>query len=327
MDDILTRKIGIIDSARRWLSRKEYSSYDIESRLNYVISIILGLVASIIGFGIFYLNVQKLNDINLWIINLGGVLILISLFFTVKFGWRLIKEFINMFKRQINGIKCLIIILVIFLLWQAYLNKNTILNPFFDIYKKTDFSLFIPVKLNSFDSESYNQYLKNPEDSVKGFFDSKSQIDVYELEQEVHRLVNLQRTKNGLNSLIWDDKIAIIAREHSQDMVKRNFFSHYNPDGEGPTERGNRHGYYCRKDYFSYYTYGLAENIAQTPIYSNVVGCGSTTDLESLAKCIVDGWMSSPSHRENILTNTYTKTGIGIAYSEDNKAYSTQVFC
>lgn len=336
-NQITNRKMWIIDNIMEWLGERKYHRYDIDSRLNYVFSIVLGFIISIIGYIIFYSNATKLNSINFWIFNLGGVLILVSLFFTVKFGWKIIEEFINILKRQINGIKFLIIILCIFLLWRIYVNKNTILNPVFEVYNRTDFSLFIPVKLNIFEQESYNQPLENPEsynqpfkdieDKIKEFVDPKSQIDVYELEKEVHRLVNLQRTKNGLSPLIWDDKIAIIAREHSQDMAENNFFSHYNLRGEGPTERGERHGYFCRKDYGSYYTYGLAENIAQTPIYSNVAGCGSTTNLESLAECIVSGWMSSQGHRENILTSTYTKTGVGIAYSEDDKAYSTQNFC
>jgi uncharacterized protein YkwD len=162
---------------------------------------------------------------------------------------------------------------------------------------------------------------------ISGIFDPKSQIDISELEQEVHNLINSERTNNGLRPLSWDDNIVTIAREHSKDMVDRNFFAHVNPNGEDPTERAKRHGYSCVKDYGSYYTYGLAENIAETPIYSDVIGCGSTTSLDSLAKCIVDGWMGSPGHRENILTSTYTKTGIGIAYSDDDKAYSTQDFC
>lgn len=162
---------------------------------------------------------------------------------------------------------------------------------------------------------------------VNSVVDPKSQIDISELEQEVNRLINLERTNQGLRPLIWDDKIGLIAREHSQDMANRNFFAHENPEGEDPTARSNRHGYSCMKDYGSYYTYGLAENIAETPVYSNVEGCGSTTSLDSLAECIVDGWMQSPGHRENILTKTYTKTGIGISYSSDDKAYSTQDFC
>src|SRR3989338_11330168 len=89
-----------------------------------------------------------------WIIKLGRVLILTSLFFAIKFGWRLGKEGINILKRQKNWLKYLIIILIIFLLWQAYTNKDTVLNPVFDTYDKTNFSLFAPISFGNFSFES-----------------------------------------------------------------------------------------------------------------------------------------------------------------------------
>lgn len=321
------------DEFRNWLNQRKHNRYNYRRRFNYLVKIFLIFITAIVAFNVFYSNAQKLNEINLWIIKLGGVLILTSLFFVLKFGWRLGKEGINILKRQKNWLKYLIIILIVFLLWQGYKNKDTIFNPFFEIYNKTNFSLFTPLNVdmgnfnfiigsgnNTGDSSGVSDY-------IRGVIDPKSQIDIYELEFEVHRLINVERINKGLKPLNWDERIAQIAREHSKDMVNRNFFSHDNPEGKDPTDRGNNHGYYCRKDYGSYYTYGLAENIAQTPIHSNVLGCGSTTTLKTLANCIVDGWMKSAGHRENILTNTYTETGIGIAFSERDIAYSTQNFC
>lgn len=179
--------------------------------------------------------------------------------------------------------------------------------------------------------ENINNHISNFSNSssnfINGIIDPKSQIDIYELEQKVHLLINVQRMNNGLSPLSSDSELANIARSHSQDMAQNNFFDHINVKGQDPTDRANAVGYSCYKDYGSYYTEGIAENIAQTPIYSDVEGCGSTTNLDSLAECIVDGWMTSPGHRENILTATYDKEGIGIAYSEDNQAYSTENFC
>ena len=320
-----------------WLNDREHRKYNLGRRFNYLLGILIPLAISIVAYAIFYSNAQKLNDVNLWIIKLGGILILVSVFFIIKYGIRFIKELINILKRQRNWLKYLIIILLIFLLWQAYTNKDTVLNPVFDIYNQTNFSLYMPIGgLNlssSSSSGSSNLYSNQNKDNtgfggfINGIIDPKSQIDISELEKRVHTLVNEERINYGLKPLTWDDKLSLIAREHSQDMATNDFFSHDNLQGEDPTDRGNNHGYTCRKDYGSYYTYGLAENIALTPIYSDVVGCGSTTNLDSLAECIVEGWMTSPGHRENILTSTYTKEGIGIAYSNDDQAYSTQDFC
>ena len=44
-------------------------------------------------------------------------------------------------------------------------------------------------------------------------------------------------------------------------MSNRNYFSHDTPEGLDPTDRGNNAGYTCRKDFGSYYTEGLGENI------------------------------------------------------------------
>ena len=64
-----------------WLKRREHHKYDYERRTSYLITTILIFVASLVGFSIFYSNATKLNEIELWIIKLGGVLILTSLFY------------------------------------------------------------------------------------------------------------------------------------------------------------------------------------------------------------------------------------------------------
>ena len=55
--------------------------------------------------------------------------------------------------------------------------------------------------------------------------------------QEVLKLVNERRAEEGLDPLEWDDKLAEVARKHSEDMAARNFMAHENPDGESPGDR------------------------------------------------------------------------------------------
>jgi uncharacterized protein YkwD len=40
----------------------------------------------------------------------------------------------------------------------------------------------------------------------------------------------------------------------------------------------------------------------------------------------VEGWMSSPGHRANILSEEYSESGIGIAIDGRGAVYFTQVF-
>lgn len=159
-------------------------------------------------------------------------------------------------------------------------------------------------------------------------------ISISALEQTVHQLTNEQRIQNGLNPLSFDAKLAEIARKHSEDMSKRNFFSHVNPDQQTPTQRGDLLNYKCRKDYGNYYTEGIAENIFKSHLYHSITyynGIPTFYDWISqndLAKLTVDGWMSSPGHRQNILTNTYDREGIGVSINQATKeVYVTQNFC
>ncbi|MDD1677476.1 MAG: CAP domain-containing protein, partial [Methanomicrobiales archaeon] len=136
-----------------------------------------------------------------------------------------------------------------------------------------------------------------------------------EIEQSVFRLTNEERIRYGLSALVWDDALAVVARDHSRDMAENGFFSHTNPAGEDPTARAQRHGYPTRKSLGGgSYQIGIAENIAKMPT-GNVVGIGYVApDAESVARALVQGWMDSPGHRENILAEKIDHLGVGVAF-------------
>src|SRR5262245_12093776 len=96
------------------------------------------------------------------------------------------------------------------------------------------------------------------------------EIRISNLERQVHDLINRERKAKKLNTLQFDERLAKIARAHSQDMDKRRFFNHINPDGKDPTARAKQAGYTCKKVYSRYYTEGLAENIYQGNLFSRV---------------------------------------------------------
>ncbi len=158
-------------------------------------------------------------------------------------------------------------------------------------------------------------------------------ISISGSENEIHQLVNQERKKYGLIELCGDSKLSDIARGHSKDMAKRNFFSHETPEGKNPTNRGVQVGYNCRKNYGSYYTEGLAENIFKSHLYKSIAYYNGVPSYDwmiqsEIAQSTVSGWMSSAGHRKNILTATYDKEGIGVAISlERNEIYVTQNFC
>jgi uncharacterized protein YkwD len=121
------------------------------------------------------------------------------------------------------------------------------------------------------------------------------------LENQMIDLVNKERTIRGLNALTFNPALQKIAREHSADMFKRGYFSHYSPEGKTVADRAKQNG-------INYLVIG--ENLAYAP------------NLE-LAH---NGLMNSEGHKANILSVDYHKIGIGILDGGVYGLMVTQVF-
>jgi uncharacterized protein YkwD len=153
---------------------------------------------------------------------------------------------------------------------------------------------------------------------------AKPEIRIPDLEQQIHQSVNLQRRASERQPFEWDDTLGSLARAHSEDMAKRGYFKHVNPEGETPMQRLQQAGYNkCRL---------VGENIYQNNLYSRAITEKKRTtydwnSMETITATTLKSWMDSPSHRENILQNDYTREGIGVAIASDDKVYITQVFC
>lgn len=114
-----------------------------------------------------------------------------------------------------------------------------------------------------------------------------SKINLREFEQEVIRLTNMEREKAGLAPLQLDNQLAEVARRKSVDMATENYFSHESPTYGSPFDMIDSFG-------ITYYSAG--ENIAK----------GQTSPQE-----VVQAWMDSEGHRQNILHPDFTHIGVG----------------
>src|SRR5215813_13875863 len=156
------------------------------------------------------------------------------------------------------------------------------------------------------------------------FQNAKPEIRIPDLERQIHQSVNLQRRANDRQPLEWDDTLVNLARAHSEDMAKRGYFKHVNPEGETPMKRLEQAGYNkCRL---------VGENIFQNNLYSRVITEKKRTtydwnSMEKIAATTVKGWADSADHRQNILQSSYTRSGVGVAIAPDDKVYITQIFC
>jgi uncharacterized protein YkwD len=156
-------------------------------------------------------------------------------------------------------------------------------------------------------------------------------LNVSNLERGVHDRINKERVNRKLNALGLDVQLSRIARAHSEDMARRHFFSHVNPDGDDPTARGRHAGYKCHSEFGRVIRDGLAENLFQGRTYKRVRINGGHklydwNTPDDLVGEAIRGWMTSPGHRRNILEKGYDRSGIGVSVF-GNAVYITQLFC
>ncbi len=177
-----------------------------------------------------------------------------------------------------------------------------------------------------------------PSDTCTSKTEGAPFIDPSSLEARIHALINEQRQQSGLSTLPYDSFLASIARGHSYDMSLRGFFEHTNPDGMDARARGEWAGYPCVRDYETYYTEGISENIAMVyryDTYKDLIAPNGTvmqteyqwSTEEYIANKVVNGWMNSEGHRNNILDYHFQQEGIGVAFASDNAIYITENFC
>lgn len=144
------------------------------------------------------------------------------------------------------------------------------------------------------------------------------------IEATVHDRVNEVRRDHGLDDLDRDPALREIARSHSEDMAARDYFSHVSPEGETPADRYDEFGYDCRVSTGGGRFATGGENL-HTVSYEGV----ERTEPE-IARGAVEGWMTSPGHRENLLRGYWENEGIGVAIRETSgrvAVFTTQNFC
>ena len=132
-------------------------------------------------------------------------------------------------------------------------------------------------------------------------------------ENEVLTLVNQHRAAGAtcggtayptVAALAMNANLRLAAQRHSQDMATNNYFSHTSLDGRTYVDRIRAAGYTGSF---------LGENIA--------AGYGSPAS-------VVNGWMASTGHCQNIMNGGYRSIGVGYAFRAGSqfRSYWTQTF-
>jgi hypothetical protein len=119
--------------------------------------------------------------------------------------------------------------------------------------------------------------------------------------EEIIKLTNEKRSNASINKLRVNTLLSSAARAKGEHMLKNGYWAHIAPDGTEPwkffTDVGYRYRY-------------AGENLARD--FTNPVS-------------VVDAWMASPSHRENLLSTKYSDIGVAVVEGNLNGVDTTIV--
>ena len=121
-------------------------------------------------------------------------------------------------------------------------------------------------------------------------------------EQKILDQTNKERAAKDLPPLMLNPTLTKVARAHSANMAKQGKMDHV-LDGKKPGDRLLDAGY----DYADF-----GENIAS----------GQNWSVDAVMK----GWMESPQHRKNILSDEVNEIGVGIASDDKGTDFYTVEF-
>ncbi|WP_318616033.1 CAP domain-containing protein [Sporosarcina sp. YIM B06819] len=117
---------------------------------------------------------------------------------------------------------------------------------------------------------------------------STMQIEVDRaVERQIFELTNVYRKKHGVDEVFSDYHLGEVARKHSEDMVRENYFSHESP-----------------------VTGNLADRLKEAKIEHRKAGENIASNYVDAIEA-VHGWLNSPAHRNVLLDKDFTHLGTG----------------
>ena len=132
---------------------------------------------------------------------------------------------------------------------------------------------------------------------------------IQSVEQAIIQKTNEFRESNELRAVKPDKSLTQAAKNFAEFMARTGKYGH-RADGTTPAERAEAEGYnYCV----------VRENIAYR------TNTGEVT-AKSLIEVFVQGWIDSPPHRENMLAEYVTDTGVAVATTDNVTYYAVQMF-
>jgi len=132
---------------------------------------------------------------------------------------------------------------------------------------------------------------------------SKPQATLNDYENTVACLINNYRTSRGLNQVAYEPTLTYVAKLRSADLMDRNYFSHYTPEGTTVFDLLRTNGVSANL---------RGENLGQ----AMPAGIGSP-------EAFLGAWQNSSSHNANMLRSGYNYIGVGMVDNGDRIVVTT----
>ena len=159
------------------------------------------------------------------------------------------------------------------------------------------------ISISAFSTQSINVLGVAIEQKNTGTEISLNAKDMNEYENAIAAMINNVRAANGINALAADNTLNSVAGIRSQDLIDRNYFSHYTPEGTNV--------FNVMKDNGVSYSYA-GENLAQ-----------SAPASAGTVEGFLNAWMNSQTHKDNILRAQYTRIGVSMAEIDSRRVVTT----
>ena len=132
---------------------------------------------------------------------------------------------------------------------------------------------------------------------------AKPQATLGDYENAVACLINDYRVSCGLNAIAYEPTLTYIAKLRSEDLMNRNYFSHYTPEGTTVFDLMRANGVTAKL---------RGENLGQ----AMPAGIGSP-------QAFMGAWQNSATHNANMLRVGYNYIGVGMVDNGDRIVVTT----
>ena len=119
---------------------------------------------------------------------------------------------------------------------------------------------------------------------------------------QIFKLINKERARANVSPLTLNNKLIQAAKNKAKDLAEKKYFDHNSPEG---------------KQFSSW--------IKETDYKYSFIGENLAINFQT-EEAVINAWMKSSSHKENILEENFTETGIAIATNNEGKIIIVQIF-